>query len=293
MPPALRSREWLGVALALVTAAAFALSNASASLAYQGGSNPMTVAAVRFVLPMAALLVWLRISGVALGLPARDGWIAAALGAITGLYNWALLSAIDAIPLALAILVFYLFPLVTTFILAAFGWEKLGWRTIAAVVLAFAGLALALDPRGGDLAVVGVALAFAAALCLGTVIAVSSRLIRAGDSRPVTLHMVAVAAGLLIALCAAGGGFALPQTGSGWVGFVGTSLLYAFAIIGFFIAVSMIGPVRASLLSYAEPVIAAGLGIIMLDQALAPVQVAGIALVIIALVGATLRGQPH
>lgn len=288
MSSAPATRQWAGIALALVTAVAFALANASASLAYQGGSNPLTVAALRFVLPTAALVVWLGVRGVPLVLPRRDGWVAAALGAVTAAYSWALLSAIGAIPLALAILVFYLFPLVATVILAACGWEKLGWRTIAAILLAFAGLALALDPRGGGLDLAGVALAFGAALGLGSVIAVSSRVIRAGDSRPVTLYMAAVAGGLLIAVCAVHGDFALPQTARGWAGFVGTAVFYAFAMIAFFIAISMIGPVRVSLLSYAEPVAAASLGVALLGEALAPLQMAGIALVIVALVGATL-----
>jgi len=287
-----RSRNWVGIMLALAAAVAFALANTSASLAYHSGSNPLTVAAIRFVLPTVALVVWLRMRKVQLGLPTRDGWVAAALGAVTAVYSWALLSAIGVIPLALAILVFYLFPLVATVILGVCGWEKLGWRTIAAIVLAFAGLALALDPRSGNLDIEGVALAFVGALGLGTVIAVSSRVFRAGDSRPVTLYMAAVASVLLITLCAAHGEVVLPQTGLGWVGFVGAAAFYAFAMIAFFIAISMIGPVRVSLLSYAEPVIAAGLGVTLLGEALAPVQIAGIALVVTALVGATLR-QPR
>jgi drug/metabolite transporter (DMT)-like permease len=243
---------------------------------------------MRFVLPTAVLVVWLRMRGVPLGLPGRDGWVAAALGAITAIYTWALQSAIEAIPLALAILVFYLFPLVATVILGVCGWEKRGWRTIAAIMVAFVGLALALDPRGGNLDIESVALAFVGALGLGTVIAISSRVFRAGDSRPVTLYMAAIASVLLIAFCAAHGKFVLPQTSLGWVGFVGAAAFYAFAMIAFFIAVSMIGPVRASLLSYAEPMIAAGLGIILLGEALAPVQIAGLALVVAALVSSTL-----
>ena len=63
--------------------------------------------------------------------------------------------------------------------------------------------------------------------------------------------------------------------------------LYGFAMIAFFIAISMIGPVRASLLSYADAVISAGLGVVVLGQALTLIQIGGIALVILALVGAT------
>ena len=51
----------------------------------------------------------------------------------------------------------------------------------------------------------------------------------------------------------------------------------------------MIGPVLSSLLSYADAVISASLGVAVLGQALAPMQVAGIALVIVALIGATVH----
>jgi DME family drug/metabolite transporter len=267
----------------------FALSNTSASLAYHNGSNTLTVAAMRFVLPTVALVVWLRLRGVSLVLSTRDGWIAVALGAVTAIYTWALLSSINAIPLALAILVFYLFPLIATVILGVCGWAKLSSKTISAIVLAFVGLALALDPHGSNLNIEGVVLAFVGALGLGVVIAVSSRVFRAGDARPLTLYMAAVAGVLLSALCAARGEFVLPQTGLGWIGFVGAAVFYAFAMIAFFIAISMIGPVPVSLLSYAEPVATAGLGVIVLGETLTLVQIAGIALVIVALIGATFR----
>jgi drug/metabolite transporter (DMT)-like permease len=277
-----------GIALALAAAVAFAFANTSAGVAYRSGSNPLTIAAIRFLLPTATLIVWLWMDGVRMSLPGRDGWIAGMLGLVTGVYTLALLSAIAAIPLALAILVFYLFPLVATIILAVCGWEKFGWPAIVAVVLAFAGLALALDPGGRGFHFEGVALALGAALGLGIVIAVSSRVFRSGDSRPVTLYMAGAAAVVLIVLCAVHGEFALPQTGVGWLGLFGTSVFYAFAMIAFFIAVSMIGPVRVALLSYLEPVVAAALGVTLFGETLAPIQIVGIALVIAALVGSTL-----
>ena len=103
--------------------------------------------------------------------------------------------------------------------------------------------------------------------------------------------MAAVSAVLLIAFCVLQGDFVLPNTTRGWVGFVAAALLYAFAMIAFFIAISMIGPARTSLLCYAEPVVAAGLGVVLLGQALTFVQISGIILVVGALVGATLLQQ--
>ena len=80
------SRALIGNVLALTAAVAFAFSNTSASLAFHGGSNPITLAATRFVLPALVLVVWLTAQGRAVWLPKRDGWIAVALGALTAAY---------------------------------------------------------------------------------------------------------------------------------------------------------------------------------------------------------------
>lgn len=289
---AFRSHGWVGVPLALASAVAFALANTCARLAYQGGGNPPTVAAVRFVLPTIVLVMWLRAGDVPIALPPRSRWTALALGVVTAIHSWAVLTAISTIPLALAILVFYLFPLIAAVIIAVFGWEKLRWPVVAAIAVAFVGLALALNPPGGDIRIEGLALALAGAIGLATVVAVSGRVLRSRDPRPVTLHMTAVAAVLLVTMCAAQGAFVFPRTNLGWAGIVGFAAFYAFAIITFYIAVSMIGPVQVALLCYAEPVASAVLGVAILGEPLAPVQIVGIALVVIALVGATLARAP-
>lgn len=282
-----RPRAWLGIIVALAAAAGFALANTSASLAYHGGSTALTVAATRFLVPTVALVVWLRISGISPILPKRDALVATSLGIVTAIYTWALLRSFGSIPFASSILIFYLFPLLAAVIAAGFGWEKFSWKTGGAIALALAGLALALDVGGGNLHLEGVALAFLAAIGLAIVIVFSSRVFGTGDARPLTLYMAATACVILLMLCAVSGDFALPQTHSGWTGFAASTALYGFAMIAFFIAVSMIGPVRASLLSYADAVISAGLGVIVLGQALTPVQASGIALVMLALIGAT------
>ena len=151
---------------------------------------------------------------------------------------------------------------------------------------------MALDVRGGNLDFFGVALAFLAAFGIAVVVAVSGRIFRKVDARPLTLYMAATASVLLILLCSVNGAFMWPKTAAGWAGFAAAAVLYGFAMIAFFIAVSIIGPVRASLLSYADAVISAALGVIVLGQALTPVQILGIAIVVLALIGATTRQRP-
>ncbi len=280
-------RARIGIIVALAAAAGFALANTSANVAYQGGSNPLTIAAIRFLVPTAALIIWLRVSNVALFLPRRDAFAAVFLGVVTALYTWALLRSFSSIPFALAVLIFYLFPLMAALIVAGLGWETFSWKTGAAIVVALAGLALALDVRGGNLNAEGVALALLAAIGLAIVVAVSSRIFGKGDARPLTLYMAAAASVVLLIMCAVSGDFALPHTTPGWIGFVAAASLYGFAMIAFFIAITMIGPVRTSLLSYADALISAGLGVAVLGQALTIFQIAGIALVILALIVAT------
>ena len=283
------SRAWLGVAVAIAAGAAFAIANTSAGVAYQGGSNPLTVASTRFLLPTAALVAWLSFTGVPLILPKRQAIVAVLLGTVTALYNWALLGSFNSIPFALAVLIIYFYPLIAAVIVATFGWEKFAWKTGGAILLAIIGLALALDVRNSNLNVGGVSLAFLAAVGLAVVVAVSSRVFGDGDARPVTLYMSAIASVLLLLLCAASGDFAFPHTQTGWIGFGAAAVFYGFAIITFFIAISMIGPVRAALFSYSDAVISAILGVLILGQALTAIQIAGITLVILALMSATIR----
>jgi hypothetical protein len=52
-------------------------------------------------------------------------------------------------------------------------------------------------------------------------------------------YITAISGMVLIGLGAAHGEFVLPQTSFGRLGFVGTSIFYAFAMTAFFIAISI------------------------------------------------------
>jgi drug/metabolite transporter (DMT)-like permease len=286
---AARPRTLFGLVVALAAAACFSLANTAASVAEGGGSSPLAISAIRFLVPAVALVIWLRVSGVSLAMPRRALAISVALGFASALYTWALLRSFGLIPFALAILIFYLFPLMAAVIAVVLGFEKFSWRTGAAMIVALVGLALALRVQGGGLEPAGLILALLSAFGLAIVVVVSSRVFGSGDARPTTMYMAVSASALLFVICAVTGDFALPQSSLAWLGFIASSAIYAFAMIAFYIAVSMIGPVLSSILSYADAVISACLGVIVLDQALTPVQIAGIALVIVALVGATIQ----
>ena len=80
------------------------------------------------------------------------------------------------------------------------GWEKFGWRTVGAIIIAIAGLALALDIHGSNLNIEGALLAFSSAVGLAVVVVFSSRVFRNGDARPLTFYMAAAASVFLLGI---------------------------------------------------------------------------------------------
>jgi drug/metabolite transporter (DMT)-like permease len=96
--------------------------------------------------------------------------------------------------------------------------------------------------------------------------------------------MAMSAAAIFVLACAVTGDVALPANATGWAGVVGVPFFYAFAMIGLFAAIARLGPMRTGFYMNFEPIAAVLLSALLLGQTLAPIQLAGAALVIVALV---------
>lgn len=286
-----RRREILGILIVLGVGVCFALSNTLAGLAYTGGADPLSVSTVRYFLPALILILALKTTGGSIRLPRRDGFIACALGFVTVIYSWSMLAAIEVMPVSLATLIFYLFPLMTSFMIVLLGWEKLRPSIVIAAIVAFAGLILALGVGAGSLNPAGIGLAAIGALGLATVSVVSSRVIRSGEARQVTVYIAATAAMTFLALTILRGEFPLPQTDPAWWGFIANNFFFAAAVIGYFKGIEMIGPVRTTVFSYVEPLAATTAAFLVLGQQLQPIQILGVFVVLAALVAAGRRGK--
>jgi len=273
-----------GILLCLIAAMSFAFNTALASIAYEHGATPLSVLTYRIALAVIALYVVLRIQRVPIRLAPRQRNAALALGVILGAYSYGLLGAIPYMPVALAVLTFYLYPLFVGLASWILGREKMTWALGGALIVAFSGLALALDLGGGTLNPIGFAHALGGAILITVLVLLNSKMVGSGDSRPVSLHMLFTGF-LSYAVCdVIAGEFPLPVDPAGWAAYLSVGLFYSFSIVSMFIAISWIGTVRTALIMNMEPITSVFLGIMILGQPMSATQLLGAAIVVSAIV---------
>jgi len=175
-------------------------------------------------------------------------------------------------------LLLYAYPTLVCLLSAAFLHERLTRRRMALLAVSFAGIALTLG--GGHGTPTGIALGLAAAAFYSVYIVVGARELANTDALASTTVVCLSAAATLIAVSA----FREPQFPGAWWGWLAIAAIAVIstvaAIVAFFGALKRIGPAVASIASTLEPVVTVALAWIVLGESLAPVQVAGGALVL-------------
>ncbi len=253
------------------------------ALAIGAGSNPLTVVTVRTAETVALLFAWLRFAGAPLALPRGDAGRVVLIALPLTLNNYMLNAAFGLIPVPLAVLIFYLWPAISTVASWILGRDRFRARTASGLLLAFAGVALALNVEFSAAQYEGVWLAAGAALTWSIAFIMMGQLFEGRDIRPATFHASGLALVVFLLACLTTGEVRVPRTEPGWMALAATGFFYSFALIGLFAATARIGPMRAGFYMNFEPVAAVVLSALLLGQRLAPVQLVGAAMVIGAL----------
>lgn len=285
-----RRAPWIaGLIFALAAAVCFASIPSLARLAYDGGSDPLTVAFLRYLMGSLALVMMILIFRRPILLP-RKAWPLTFLATLSWFVtNVSYLAAVFYLPVGLACLLLYCFPFVAAALLPLSGAGDLGARGFGAGLLALVGLGLAVATVYGELDPQGLLFALLAAAGASITVLVSRRLAGLHDVFSITVYVNLGGALLLAGALVPLGGFSLPYAFTGWAGLVGASAFYAVAIVVQFAAMGLSCPAprlgsRLSLVSYAEPLLTIAIAAAILGELLAPVQFLGALLVTAALV---------
>jgi drug/metabolite transporter (DMT)-like permease len=279
--PSFGALNSLGYALAFGAMAIFG------KLAYDEGATVGTLLAVRFLL--AAALFWVLVAGSGAArrlrtVPWRDVALGLALGGVAySAQARAYFAALERLDASLLSLLLYTFPAMVTVAAIVLGRERANRRTAGALGLSSSGLFLVLAGAGaGALDPLGALLGVTAAIVYSTYVLTSAGI--ADRLGPLVVSaLVCTGAAATLTLAAAGGGDLrlgdVSPAGFGWLaGLAVVSTVGAVSL--FFAGLRRVGPTTASILSTAEPLTTVLLAFVAFGESLAPVQLAGGALVL-------------
>lgn len=291
IPEPSRRHQLVGAVLVVLSTAAIAIVPSLARLAYDGGSDTLTVIAGRSIVTAAVCFLVTALLGQPLQVPRRPLAISLGLGLLYAVHLYGLLGAVIYLPVNMAILIYFLHPLMIGVAAMCVGRETTSPLRLGAMVAAVVGLALAVGFSVGGLSLLGVALASLAAVMAAVIITGSAVAMRDSDSLAVTSYMMLSAALCLSAFSLAQGDVKLPATAEGWLGFGGVALSHTIGTLTFFGAIPLLGAVRAAMITNLEPVLGIVFAMLILGERLSPAQGAGIALVIASIFAMEMKRQ--
>jgi drug/metabolite transporter (DMT)-like permease len=277
----------VGAVLCIISAAAFGAMAIFGKLAYDEGVEVGELLLVRFALAAAALVAVALARDAFRGLPRRSALAALAMGAIgyatqSGLF----FSALERMDASLLALVLYTYPVLVCVAAIALGRERFSPRRAVALVVASAGVALVLlGAATGSFDALAAAMGFGAALAYTVYIIVGDRVV-AGVPLLALAALVctgATATFLVAELVRGGPDLGFGAAGFGWIAAIAL-ISTVGAILTFFAGLARVGPSTAAILSVFEPVVTVALAAAAFGESLSPVQLAGGAFVLSAVI---------
>ena len=273
----------------LLAAGAFAFADVFVKVALNTGADALTIVTARGVLALPLIYGWLRLSGPITPLTPRERWISYGLGILFAGNVYFLIEAIRIITVPVAILTYFIYPLLTGLAAAATGIEKLTWRGVTAAIIAFCGLALMLGAHPTALAALGVAGAIAGAICRVALLLVTRAAMQGADARLITWHSSISTTVVFVGLSLLLMHWQPPASAAGWVVIVLLGIAMTAGILGVFASTARIGPFRTALFMNLEPPLTAIGSAFILGEVITPLQAVGGAIMIGALVAFQLR----
>lgn len=260
-----------------------------ARLAFTNGVNLLTAAAVR--VSCAALIVAFVVlaRGLRFDAPQRERFGALALGFFVTAQTLLVQVGVKRLPVTLALLLFYTYPLFTAMVSGLIGAHAITRRLALSLLAAFTGLALVLGVTPGGVDPIGVAGAVGAALVFTGTLVLTPRLAPSIAAPLRTFFTMGMGSAVLWSLAVATGNVQWPTSGIAWGGLAGLSLFYGVGIAGLFLLLPRLGPVQTAVVLNLEPVFVAMIAWVTLGEALSALQMAGAVIVVGAVIASQLK----
>lgn len=264
----------IGASIGLGAAVAFSRA------AYDGGSDPLTVATFRGY--FGVFVVWLMClaTGQSIRISFRQWIKCAGLGCLVSVMYYGNIASVQYVPIGLAALLFFIYPPLVAIFMAVLDRQRLAFVKILALATSFLGLAVMLGVDLKDLNLYGVAVGLAAGLACALNATSIGRYM--GHLHPfvLTFHMATVGTLILTVAVFFVGGLTMPETNTGWYGALGVVISQGISIPFFYAAISKIGAGKTSMLNNIQPVASILIAYLLYTEALTVSQGIGGAMVV-------------
>jgi drug/metabolite transporter (DMT)-like permease len=274
-------------------------NHVAARLAFNHGLDVSTAVVARSLVTAIILFAIIRWQAVAMKFDARQRRYVPIVGGLIGVQSLCLYSGVARIPVALALLAFNTYPLWTAFAEWFFYRRKPARAMLIAMPVILFGLALALDVFGAASGLgakgqwqqigIGVAFAVAAAAVFDSALVFTQHELGQLDGRVRSFCTLAIAGVLALASGTLHGGFHFPNATVGWIGLAVLVILYGTAFTIMFTVLPKLGVANNTAIMNIEPVFALTLAWLVLGQAIAPIQIIGALIVVVAVIALGLR----
>jgi len=275
-----RSSPASGLLFALVSASLYGFNIVYARIASFAGASGSAIVVYRVFLMLVLVGIVAAVMGKSLKAAREERGTLLLLGVATAFVGICYLSSVAYIPVTVAAVVFYTFPILIVLASPFVEGTRLTLSLMGVVAVATLGVALVVGPAFGDLDWRGLALAFGASIATAIQFFAAARCRRTGVmAKTFWIHLLVLPTAALISLAAgqlappsslAAAPFAVAMTIGG----------YIFGFVLQFLALGRITAVAAGIIYCTEPVVAAISSALILDEALSPLQIAGGALVL-------------
>jgi drug/metabolite transporter, DME family len=294
-----------GAGLIVLAAVCFGTLGPLSRFAEDAGVSALTLVTWRAGLGAAVMALFISARMVAgsarpialRAIPPRDRWFMVAAAVANTMLNFSVFVAFGRISIALALLVFYLYPALVALVSVIWFGERLDAVRWAALGISFAGLVLVLAGADGGIGrvdLLGIGLAFLGGLAqVFYVLAARHGFAHVPGPQAAALTMGGAAALYLVIAAATGalGGLVAPAASVDalWPVLVAGVIGAGIPTVAYITGIRRLGPSRASILAMLEPVIGVLLAAWLLAERPTLVQLLGGALILAAAVLLQLR----
>jgi drug/metabolite transporter (DMT)-like permease len=274
---------------ALLGASSFACADVTGKMVLQDGADVLTMTTIRGLVGLGLMYPWLLLGQRSTSLDARAKWISLGLGVLFAFNVFLVFKAIEVIEVPIAILTYFVYPVLTGLAATVLGLERMTWSGAAAAVAAFLGLALMLGAHPAGLALVGVVAALAAALCRVAMLLITRAELQGADPLLITWYSLISSTVLLTLVSLVLRNWQPPASAYGWAALLVLGVAVTTGILGVFASTVRIGPFRTALFMNLEPPLAAVGSALLLGEVITPLQALGGAIMIAALIAFQMR----